>query len=126
ENEFTRDVPELTRQSETNSMFKIKNLVTKNNTGKPDNSKGKDKGKSKAGNPVNALHNELQTQKNNKIDIVKKKNIENFDRLKIEVHNINELRLDKEKLQRLADQYNRDKMNIIDITKTNIGEKEGK
>ncbi|CAG8857558.1 39604_t:CDS:1, partial [Gigaspora margarita] len=28
---------------ETNPMSKIKNLVTKNNTGKPDNSKGKDK-----------------------------------------------------------------------------------
>ncbi|CAG8830327.1 31050_t:CDS:2, partial [Gigaspora margarita] len=43
ENEFTRDAPELTRQDETNSMSKIKNLVTKNNTRKPDNSKGKDK-----------------------------------------------------------------------------------
>ena len=47
---------------------------------------------------------QLQTQENNKIDIVKEKNIKNFDRLKIEVHNINGLRLDEEKLQRLADQ----------------------
>ncbi|CAG8784888.1 32001_t:CDS:2, partial [Gigaspora margarita] len=42
-NEFTRDAPELTRQNETNPMSKIKKIVTKNNTGMPDNSKGKDK-----------------------------------------------------------------------------------
>ncbi|CAG8835398.1 36220_t:CDS:1, partial [Gigaspora margarita] len=82
--------------------------------------------KSKTGNPVNALHKKLQIQKNNNIDIVKEKNIENFDRLKIEAYNINGLRLDKEKLQRLADQCNINKMDIIGITETNIGEKEGK
>ncbi|CAG8643501.1 7737_t:CDS:2 [Gigaspora margarita] len=43
ENEFTRNVPELTRQSETNLVSRIKNLVPKNNIGKPNNSKGKDK-----------------------------------------------------------------------------------
>src|SRR5260363_119517 len=84
------------------------------------------KEKSRAKNPVNALHNKLQIQKNNNIDIVKEKNIEIFDRLKIEIHNINRLRLDEEKLQMLADQCNRDKMDIIGITETNIGEKEEK
>ncbi|CAG8675954.1 24127_t:CDS:2 [Gigaspora margarita] len=77
------------------------------------------KEKSKAGNPGNALQNKLQIQENNNIDIVKEKNIENFNRLKIGVHNINGLRLDEEKLLK-------NKIDIIGITETNIEEKEGK
>ncbi|CAG8812348.1 34314_t:CDS:2 [Gigaspora margarita] len=65
-------------------------------------------------------------KENNNIDEAKEKNIENFNRLKIEVYNINRLRLDEEKLISLADQYNKDKMGIIGITETNIGEKEEK
>ncbi|CAG8799734.1 17654_t:CDS:2, partial [Gigaspora margarita] len=143
------DAPELTRQIETNLVFKIKNLVPKNNIEKLNNSKGKDKAdlqetyiqkqEKKSKQPLYNKENKNKNSRNStkkenrKEDKNKKTSQINYslkdillDILKIGVQNINRLKLDEEKLQMLADQCNRDKMDIIGITETNIGEKKVK